>query len=436
MIHRSIMLSCVVALLVSSQGVRAHEPQNPLRGMFRRWNPASSDTRNVVKDAFRDTAARVSRSVVQIRDGGKSVAHGTIVTPDGFILTKASELGSRRVTCQFHDGTVKVGDVMGADRATDLAMIKVDATGLVPIEFAESPEWTRGIWLFSVGTSDVALGVGVLSADLYAIPGGILGVMLGDRQVTAVVPKSAAEKAGLAIGDWITHVNGRAFDVEGELREELARYPSGYTIEISVERDGTRRDFDVTLMERNFQPRAVDQNSLGANLSQRRDAFAEVIQHDTHLEPKHCGSPLVNLDGKAVGINIARAGRVKSYAIPAAQVVAMIDDFQAGKYPNQAWRLAEIEKELKRLDQEISEQTKELKALREVVVEALALEKDALARVEANSLDEQANQVLADLKARRITAQKKAELSQASLESNRARLGQLKVTRTELRRID
>ena len=30
-----------------------------------------------------------------------------------------------------------------------------------------------------------------------------------------------------------------------------------------------------------------------------------------------CGGPLVNLDGKAVGLNIARASRVSTYALPA-----------------------------------------------------------------------------------------------------------------------
>ena len=36
--------------------------------------------------------------------------------------------------------------------------------------------------------------------------------------------------------------------------------------------------------------------------------------------PADCGGPLVNLDGKVVGMNIARAGRTESYAIPCACV--------------------------------------------------------------------------------------------------------------------
>ena len=41
------------------------------------------------------------------------------------------------------------------------------------------------------------------------------------------------------------------------------------------------------------------------------------IQHDSVLNPGDCGGPLVDLEGKAIGLNIARAGRVESYALPA-----------------------------------------------------------------------------------------------------------------------
>jgi len=56
-----------------------------------------------------------------------------------------------------------------------------------------------------------------------------------------------------------------------------------------------------------------------------------VLQHDTILNPKDCGGPVVNLDGKTVGINIARSGRVESLAIPAEAVLAVISDLESGK---------------------------------------------------------------------------------------------------------
>ena len=63
--------------------------------------------------------------------------------------------------------------------------------------------------------------------------------------------------------------------------------------------------------------RADRMNQMGSMTSQRAEDFELVIQHDTVLQNWQCGGPLMNLDGKAVGLNIARAGRVASYALPA-----------------------------------------------------------------------------------------------------------------------
>jgi len=47
------------------------------------------------------------------------------------------------------------------------------------------------------------------------------------------------------------------------------------------------------------------------------------------LQNWQCGGPLMNLDGKAVGLNIARAGRVASYALPSSVVLPAIARLQA-----------------------------------------------------------------------------------------------------------
>ena len=54
--------------------------------------------------------------------------------------------------------------------------------------------------------------------------------------------------------------------------------------------------------------------------SGRRDGFPTVIPHDADLTPENCGGPLFDLEGKFVGLNIARNSRVRSYAIPASRV--------------------------------------------------------------------------------------------------------------------
>src|SRR5690606_15227199 len=66
-------------------------------------------------------------------------------------------------------------------------------------------------------------------------------------------------------------------------------------------------------------------------LSFRRTGFESVLQHDTFLLPEHCGGPLCDLDGHVVGINIARAERIASYALPAAAILPWIDELKSGR---------------------------------------------------------------------------------------------------------
>jgi serine protease Do len=70
---------------------------------------------------------------------------------------------------------------------------------------------------------------------------------------------------------------------------------------------------------------------MGSELSQRRAGFPVVLQHDGVIRPTDCGGPLVDLDGRVVGINIARAGRVESYAVPSEAVIPLLGDLMAGK---------------------------------------------------------------------------------------------------------
>ena len=57
------------------------------------------------------------------------------------------------------------------------------------------------------------------------------------------------------------------------------------------------------------------------------------MQHDTVLDPDECGGPLLDTKGNVVGINIARAGRVVSYALPSSlilpQMISMLEEARA-----------------------------------------------------------------------------------------------------------
>lgn len=86
-------------------------------------------------------------------------ASGIVMTADGYIITnrhcvidESTNKKYDRIDVTLYDGTVYEGaQVIGADEATDLAVIKVDATNLTPAEFGSSDD-------LAVGTRVVALG--------------------------------------------------------------------------------------------------------------------------------------------------------------------------------------------------------------------------------------------------------------------------------------
>jgi len=310
----------VVCLLLLSPGLAGAEDRFPQK----------------VLAAFQDVVAAPANSTVQIYCDGESAALGTIVDPAGYIVTKASELDGK-ITCQLNrvGGKRYEATVVGRDKELDLAVLKIDAPDLVPIAWSEGDAPPVGSWLVTPGLSQVPLAIGVLSVSPRRIsaPPGALGIELFNPEkpaITAVQTNSPAEKAGLKAGDVVLKVNGKAVADRRELIETIQGYQAGESVELRIKRG----DMELTktavlgsfakLFDHNGDDRAEFQNNLGGQLSERRTGFPSVIQHDSVLTPKQCGGPIVDLDGKAVGINIARAGRVESFALPGSVVRAAV----------------------------------------------------------------------------------------------------------------
>ena len=112
--------------------------------------------------AFRPVVALARASTVSVRCDGKEVALGTVVEANGWILTKASELKGKPV-CKLKDGRELPAKVVGVLLSWDLAMLKIEARGLQPVEWRESKQVPVGNWLASVGLGEDPVAIGVVS---------------------------------------------------------------------------------------------------------------------------------------------------------------------------------------------------------------------------------------------------------------------------------
>jgi len=61
-----------------------------------------------------------------------------------------------------------------------------------------------------------------------------------------------------------------------------------------------------------------------------RRAYAEVIQHDSPIEPHELGAPLVEKNGRLVGINVATVYRGSAFAAPIDRIASFLEDLKAG----------------------------------------------------------------------------------------------------------
>lgn len=294
-----------------------------------------------VRTAFTNvvTAPRKSTAVVFSMD--KRVALGTIVDAEGLILTKASELG-KSLECELPGGKRLAAKVIGIHQPTDLAMLKVESQGLSVVEWQDGDPPIVGSFLATPGVTDIPRAIGVVSHVPRKIPSppGILGILLDEDEkgprIDQVIPDSAAERAGLQVNDIVVTVNTKEVQKRDELINFVRRFKAGDKLELTILRGDERKKVPATLGSRmDLTPegrRGVFQNTLGGPLSKRRSGFPSAIQHDTVLRPQDCGGPIVNLDGKAIGINIARSGRVDSMALPVSIVKPLIQEMKDGKH--------------------------------------------------------------------------------------------------------
>ncbi len=296
---------------------------------------------------FRPAVSPTRAATVQVYGNDKPVALGTVVGADGWILTKASELKGKPV-CRLADQRKLEARIVGVNEAFDLALLRVDANDLTPVAWRDSKEDPVGYWVASAGQGEDPVAVGVIGVGARTVSvrsgpalreppaPGYLGVTLETADeglvITQVMPGTEAEKVGLHKDDVVQSLTGLEVNDPVRFTDIIRKYKPGDLVVLVVKRGDETKKFKATLGKRPAQASRMDvQNNMGGELSQRRTGFPTFLQHDTVLKPGDCGGPLVDLDGKVIGVNIARAGRTETYAIPAEVIQTLLPDLMSGK---------------------------------------------------------------------------------------------------------
>ena len=280
--------------------------------------------------------AEAAESIVGLWKDDRMVALGTIVSSDGYIITKASEVQKRAPVQCVVNGEKVSARIERIDEESDVALLKVGVENLKVIQWSDSLT-DPGSFVITPGIEKPVVALGTYAATPRSTVSGeqaFLGVNPDKTpqgvRVSEIQEGDASFNAGLVDGDVITEMGGTSIVDVGDLVNAVRRQRPGDKVEIKFLRGGQPMSTRATLSGRNLSGEQVARfkmmNRMGTIVSRRADNFPFVFQHDAPLFPEHCGGPVVDLDGNVIGVNIARQGRASSLAIPASRMKEIVKE--------------------------------------------------------------------------------------------------------------
>lgn len=124
-------------------------------------------------DIFRDLFEQRGRSGERAQPV-RSSGSGFVISEDGYILTNHHVVDqAQEIQVLFADRSEHQAKIIGTDRRSDLALLKIDARGLKPLEFADSEKLQVGEWVLAIGSPfglDYSVTAGIVSAKGRSIP--------------------------------------------------------------------------------------------------------------------------------------------------------------------------------------------------------------------------------------------------------------------------
>ncbi len=306
-------------------------------------SPYEKGHRNSLAE-FEAVVQRARLSTVKVMKGDHVKAFGTVVAPEGLIVTKASEIeDDHELSVELPNEERKVAELIEVNEENDLALLWVHDFELTPVSWASGANLPVGSLVVAAGTFSLPVAIGTVSLplrNLMEASKGFLGVAMEPTEdgiglnVREVVRDSGAEAAGIEPGDLILAIDGEEMWNSQDLINTIANAEPGDVVVVQLRRRDDELILEVTLGDRDSgtgydmpKHEMLDNTArMGGRVSRKRSGYKAAIQHDMLLRVNQCGGPLVNLDGDVVGINIARASRVKSYTIPSDVILNWLGD--------------------------------------------------------------------------------------------------------------
>ncbi len=163
----------------------------------------------------------------------KGSGSGVIIRPDGYIVTNnhvvanATQIQVTLNNNQQYDATV-----VGTDPATDVAIIKVDATDLPAIPLGDSDQLRLGEWVLAIGSPLGAQLRSTITAGIVSAKGRSMPDNSGEFKIESFIQTDAAVNPGNS-GGALVNKKGELVGINTAIVSQTGSY-TGYSFAVPV----------------------------------------------------------------------------------------------------------------------------------------------------------------------------------------------------------
>jgi len=259
----------------------------PLNGFTEIVKKAGPAVVNISVNATRKASAEMPQIPEEFREffrgfGGKNMPNfpnmprgdtpmrglgsGFIVSPDGYILTNAHVVeGADTVTVRLTDRREFRAKVVGSDKQTDIAVLKIDAKSLPTVRLGKSADANVGEWVVAIGSPygfDNTVTAGIVSAKSRSLP---------DANYTPFIQTDVAVNPGNSGGP-LFNLAGEVIGINSQIYSRSGGF-QGISFAIPIEVALNVKDQLVTHGK-------VTRGRLGVTVQEVNATFAEAFKLD------------------------------------------------------------------------------------------------------------------------------------------------------------
>lgn len=160
----------------------------------------------------------------------KGSGSGVIISKDGYIVTNNHVVGfADNIKVTLHDGKEYEATKIGTDPSTDLAVIKIEESGLPVLKMADSDKCKVGEWVLAVGNPFDYL-TSTVTAGIISAKGRDINIIKDQKSIEEFIQTDAAINPGNS-GGALVNVKGELLGINTAIATPTGTY-AGYSFAI------------------------------------------------------------------------------------------------------------------------------------------------------------------------------------------------------------